>query len=229
MKHIWNWFFTPNPDLTELTVAITSCLATLQCYEDEEDHLELFLESQDLPRSTNQCLSPRKSLDSFELREKMHHWLCSANKCRMLIIARLCVDIWADQSKHTLLDLGIGEISQTTAASRACERSLVSQFYDNAGKNFLRQYVVPKHFREELLYRVHNNKFGGHLGLKATAHKIQKRFSFPMLSESRFSFEKLLILFASQACSEKLANASTATLRSRSVSSGWSATNWPSR
>ena len=67
---------------------------------------------------------------------------------------------------------------------------LYRKFFDKTGKNFVRQYVVPKHLREELLYRVHNSKFGGHLGMKATAHEFRKRFYFPMFSESLVSHVK---------------------------------------
>ena len=48
------------------------------------------------------------------------------------------------------------------------------KFFDT--ENFVRQYVVPKHLREKLLYRVHNREFGGHLGMKATEHEFRKRF-----------------------------------------------------
>ena len=48
----------------------------------------------------------------------------------------------------------------------------------------MRQYVVPEHLREELLYGIHNSKFGGHLGMKATAHEFRNRFYFPMVLES---------------------------------------------
>ena len=44
---------SPNPDLTALTASTTSGLAALQCYEDEDDCLDVELEPQELPQSIN--------------------------------------------------------------------------------------------------------------------------------------------------------------------------------
>ena len=89
-----------------------------------------------------------------------------------------------------LLELGTQKISQTITTIRVCERKLEPQIFDKTGKNFVRQYVVPKQLREELLYRVHNSKFGGHLEMKATTHESRKRFYYPMYSGSLVSFVK---------------------------------------
>ena len=65
---------------------------------------------------------------------------------------------------------------------------LYRKLFDNTGKNFVRQYLVRKHLREKLFYRVHNSEFGGHLGMKATAHEF--RFYYCMFSESLVSHVK---------------------------------------
>ena len=89
-----------------------------------------------------------------------------------------------------LLELGTQKISQTITTIRVCERKLEPQIFDKTGKNFVRQYVVPKQLREELLDCVHNSKFGGRLEMKATTHESRKRFYYPMYSGSLVSLVK---------------------------------------
>ena len=46
---------------------------------------------------------------------------------------------------------------------------LYRKFYDDTGRNFNRQYVVPIHLRNEVLYRFHSSKYAGHPGNAETA------------------------------------------------------------
>ena len=53
------------------------------------------------------------------------------------------------------------------------------KFFDDTGRIFIRQYVVPQHLREEILYRIHNSKYASHPGIAKTAERFCKRFYFP--------------------------------------------------
>ena len=46
-------------------------------------------------------------------------------------------------------------------------------------KNFIKQLVVPKHLREELLSRIHNSKLKGHIGITKTILEFRKKYYFP--------------------------------------------------
>ena len=60
---------------------------------------------------------------------------------------------------------------------------LYRQFYDHAGKPMQLQLCVPQHLRRALLYRIHNSKFKGHLGIVKTAAEFRKHFYFPQFTE----------------------------------------------
>ena len=47
--------------------------------------------------------------------------------------------------------------------------NLYRKFYNQTGRIEIRQYVVPQHMRNEILYRVHNSKYAGHCGIAKTA------------------------------------------------------------
>ena len=55
---------------------------------------------------------------------------------------------------------------------------LYRKFFDDTGKTVTRQYVVPAHLRTELLYRVHNSKTAGHIGITKTAQIFRQKFYF---------------------------------------------------
>ena len=60
---------------------------------------------------------------------------------------------------------------------------LYRKFFDDTGKTITRQYVVPAHLRTELLYRVHNSKTAGHIGITKTAQIFRQQFYFPNFVE----------------------------------------------
>ena len=39
--------------------------------------------------------------------------------------------------------------------------------------------VLPKHLRTELLYRIHNSKMKGHLGIQKRVREFRKKYYFP--------------------------------------------------
>ena len=56
---------------------------------------------------------------------------------------------------------------------------LYRKFFDHTGKNYHEQLVVPKHLRTELLYRIHNSKMKGHLGIqKKTEREFRRKYYF---------------------------------------------------
>ena len=60
---------------------------------------------------------------------------------------------------------------------------LVRQFFDDVGKISHYQIFVPKHLRNEVVYRIHNSPTGGHLGIVRTANEFRPRFYFPGFTE----------------------------------------------
>ena len=67
---------------------------------------------------------------------------------------------------------------------------LYRKFFDDTGRNFIRQYVVPQHLRNEVLYRVHNSKYAGHPGIAKTAELFRKHFYFPGFVEFLANYVK---------------------------------------
>ena len=67
---------------------------------------------------------------------------------------------------------------------------LYRKFYSDNGRDFIRQYVVPSHLREEVLYRVHNSKYAGHPGIAKTAELFRKHFYFPSFVEFLTNYVK---------------------------------------
>ena len=69
---------------------------------------------------------------------------------------------------------------------------LYRKFFDDTGRNFIRQYVVPQHLRNEVLYRVHNSKYAGHPGIAKTAELFRRHFYFPGFVEFLANYVKKL-------------------------------------
>ena len=67
---------------------------------------------------------------------------------------------------------------------------LYRKFFDDTGRNFIRQYVVPQHLRNEALYRVHNSKYAGHPGIAKTAELFRKHSYFPGFVECLANYVK---------------------------------------
>ena len=65
---------------------------------------------------------------------------------------------------------------------------LYRKFFDNNGQNFLRQFVPPEHLRHEILFRIHNSKFMGHIGIVKTANQFRQRFHFPEFTETLLDY-----------------------------------------
>ena len=42
---------------------------------------------------------------------------------------------------------------------------LYRKFYDQTGRNVIRQYVFPQHMQKEVFCRVHDSKYAGHWGI----------------------------------------------------------------
>ena len=57
------------------------------------------------------------------------------------------------------------------------------KYFDHTGKIITKQLVVPKHQRKELLYRIHNSKLKGHLGIKKTITEFRRKYYFPGFTE----------------------------------------------
>ena len=84
---------------------------------------------------------------------------------------------------------------------------LYRNFYDDSGKVKYRQFCVPKHLRQELIYRIHNSPTAGHQGIVKTIEEFRKRFYFPGFTEYISGYIKNCLSCA------QLKNAPNATLR----------------
>ena len=60
---------------------------------------------------------------------------------------------------------------------------LCRKFYDHSGRNFIKQIVIPKQLKTELIYQIHNFKLKGHLGIQKTIHEFRRKFYFPGYTE----------------------------------------------
>ena len=60
---------------------------------------------------------------------------------------------------------------------------LYRKFFDQTGKVSHEQFCVPAHLQKELLYRIHNSRWRGHLGISRTIAEFRKRFYFPNFTE----------------------------------------------
>ena len=65
---------------------------------------------------------------------------------------------------------------------------LYRKFFDDTGAVKVLQIVVPKHLRQELLYRLHNSKFKGHRGCTQTATEFREKFYYPGFTESLIKY-----------------------------------------
>ena len=50
------------------------------------------------------------------------------------------------------------------------------QCFNDVGKISHYQVCIPKHLRQELIYRIQNSPTGGHIGIVRTAQECRKRF-----------------------------------------------------
>ena len=56
---------------------------------------------------------------------------------------------------------------------------LYQKLFDDTGKNVTRQYGVPAYLRAEVVYRIHNSKLAGHIGITKTAQLFRQKFYLP--------------------------------------------------
>ena len=67
---------------------------------------------------------------------------------------------------------------------------LYRQFFDHTGRVQYHQYCLPKHLWKEVVYRLHNSRLAGHLGIVKTVEEFRKRFYFPNFTEYLISVIK---------------------------------------
>ena len=67
---------------------------------------------------------------------------------------------------------------------------LYRQFFDHTGRVQYYQYCLPKHLWKEVVYRLHNSRLAGHVGIIKTAEEFRKRFYFPNYTEYLISVKK---------------------------------------
>ena len=69
---------------------------------------------------------------------------------------------------------------------------LYRQFFDHTGRVQYHQYCLPKHLWKEVVYRLHNSRLTGHLGIVKTVEEFRKRFYFPNFTEYLISVIKIV-------------------------------------
>ena len=73
---------------------------------------------------------------------------------------------------------------------------LYRNFYEHTGKVSNKQYCVPEQLKKEVVYRLHNSRTAGHLGIVRTAHEFRQRFYFPGFTEFLVDYVKNCITCA---------------------------------
>ena len=168
-------------------------LTALQCYEDDDFQIcDLDVEiSEILCDLELNSLAERNPLDEFEFHDDNQPLNLIEEQHKDLNI-RIVID-WIQQSKKPDYPYFNDELQKYR---KHLHRLLVKngilyrKFYDHTGKVLNNQFVVPKQLRKELLYRIHNSRFSGHLGIKATASEFRKRFYFPNFTEMLLDYIK---------------------------------------
>ena len=75
------------------------------------------------------------------------------------------------------------EAARKSMPSNSIDEVLYRNFYDDTGQVKHKQYCLPKHLWNEVVYRLHNSRTGGHLGMTRTTEEFRKRFYFPGFAE----------------------------------------------
>ena len=68
------------------------------------------------------------------------------------------------------------------------EGVLFRLFYDDIGQIQYKQYCLPKQLWKEVVYRLHNSRTAGHVGILKTIREFRQRFYFPGFSEYLIDF-----------------------------------------
>ena len=68
------------------------------------------------------------------------------------------------------------------------EGILMRQFFDHDGKLKYQQKVIPKHLTQELLYRIHNSKTMGHIGIQKTLEIYRQDYYAPFFTEQLIDY-----------------------------------------
>ena len=61
---------------------------------------------------------------------------------------------------------------------------LYRKFFDDTGEISVYLFCVPNHLRKEILYRLHNSKLSGPIGITRTVAEFRDRFYFPGFTEN---------------------------------------------
>ena len=173
---------TPDNSLTTLTTAVHVPLITIDSEETcSTIELNSFIEPKD--QSINK-LSEEHPLDKFELSECLK-----------------AIDMFNEQSKDQDIQKALNWLKKkeppiSTYGSYDLQKYhkqlsrlildgniLCRKFYDHSGRNFIKQIVIPKQLRTELIYRIHNSKLKGRLGIQKTIHEFRRKFYFPGYTE----------------------------------------------
>ena len=174
---------TPDNSLTALITAVNVPLITIDSEETcTTIHLSSLFEPKD--QSLNK-LSEENPLDNFEL-----------SACLKLI------DMFNEQSKDKDIQKALNWLKKKDSpismhGSYDLQKyhkqlgrlildgnMLCRKFYEfYSGKNFIKQIVIPKQLQTEFIYRTHNSKLKGHLGIQKTIHEFLRKFYFPGYTE----------------------------------------------
>ena len=143
---------------------------------------EIFSLSKDLRKSYPEinALHASNPLDFLNMLDKINHMNLQAEQQKDSNI-QLVLD-WIETGQPSQSPYMNHELRKYLKHFNRLENHngvLYRNFYSDNGRDFIRQYVVPTHLRQEVLYRVHNSKYAGHPGIAKTAELFRKRFYFP--------------------------------------------------
>ena len=163
-------------------------LTALQCYleEPDSDMIEVFEPSFDFPLNS---LAEANPLDEFDLSNNNQSLNLFEEQQKDGNI-RTVIN-WIKRKVKPVTTYSNTELQKYNIQLNRLElynNVLYHKFFDNTGQNFIRPLVLPKHLRHEILFRIHNRKFMGHIGTAETAKQFRQRFYFPEFTETLLEY-----------------------------------------
>jgi hypothetical protein len=187
---------TPNDDLNLLEASKTkiNSLATLCSEYDDDDDEPLEIEERiqlTRPSKSINALNEQNPLDSFPVDDKMEALDMRTEQAKDDNIRAVMEWIRTKDTPDTrYASIELQKYKKQFPRLTVQDGTMYRKFFDDTGRNYHLQLVVPKHLREELLYRLHNSKLMGHQGVTKTVQEFRKHYYFPSFTEHLIDYIK---------------------------------------
>ena len=83
------------------------------------------------------------------------------------------------------------------------QKGILTRHFFDVFRNISYQVCIPKHLRQELLYRINNSPTGGRIGLVRTTQEFRIRFYFPGFTEFLMDYIKNSPIFDAEKSQQK--------------------------